>query len=111
MSLEDIKARAEAATEGPWEWDGNDIDQCGTSWGSVVENTVSCMSYCYGGSVTQEVKSADRDFIAHARTDIPKLVAALEAVQAKVKELQDDISGEPQEIGNALEHIITEALA
>jgi hypothetical protein len=87
-ALDDIRARAEAATEGPWEWDGNDIDQCGTRWGSVVENTVSCMSYCYGGSVEQEVKPADREFIAHARQDIPRLLAALDAVTTYCAEEQ-----------------------
>jgi hypothetical protein len=79
-ALEEIRARVEAAAEGPWEWEGGDVVQCGGKWGAVVENTVICGSYCYGGSVDQEVKTEDREFIAHARTDVPRLLTALDAV-------------------------------
>lgn len=37
----------------------------------------------HGGEV---FKPADAEFIAHARTDVPKLIAALEAVEAVIAE-------------------------
>lgn len=66
--LDEIEARANAATEGPWEWDPQD------GWlGTEDEVTVGWK----WGTLTQE---GDGQFIAHARTDVPALVAALRAV-------------------------------
>ena len=66
--LNEIEARANAATEGPWEWDPQD------GWlGTEDEVTVGWK----WGTLTQE---GDGQFIAHARTDVPALVAALRAV-------------------------------
>ena len=70
--LDKIEARANAATEGPWEadwrftgWDisGNDDDGL----------TELIASDAYG---------EDAEFIAHARADVPDMAAALRAVLA-----------------------------
>lgn len=63
--LEAMRERAEAATEGPWTADGleGNLD---SPRGRVAEATWW--------------REVDAQFIAHARTDVPRLVAALEAV-------------------------------
>lgn len=66
--LDQIEARANAATEGPW-----------------VAEATSIYGAPYGGGhsyafpmIADLVKwEANADFIAHARTDVPDLVAAL----------------------------------
>ena len=78
--LDQIEARANAATEGPWKTTYEEADQ----WHSITGSP-----YPLGGglwadhpevaTVDQE-DEADAEFIAHARTDVPALVAALRAV-------------------------------
>ena len=85
--LEAIKARAAAATEGPWEWDDLTIGQ---HWSrpkplaTVVDDKVSCMAYCYGGSSSPIKSDADGQFIAHAREDIPALLYEVERLQHRL---------------------------
>lgn len=68
--LDEIQARADAATGGPWEHVG--------SYGRIVSGHVQvCRAYGDDGTATP-----DAEFIAHARTDVPRLVAALRAVEA-----------------------------
>ena len=89
LDLEAIKARAAAATEGPWEWDDPTIGQhwsCPKPWTEVVNADVACMSYCYGGSVRPIESDADGQFIAHAREDIPALVAEVERLRGLHKD-------------------------
>ena len=70
-ALEAIKARAEKATEGPWKDDGD---------GGLYMHGVGAQ---FMGGV-EAIRNAH--FAAHSRTDVPKLVAALEAVQARLSE-------------------------
>lgn len=73
--LDEIKARAEAATEGPWT--GNNGDGYGAY---CVDNpTGRTVARCEYGPYEG---SRDATFIAHARTDVPALVVAIEAVLA-----------------------------
>ena len=82
--LNEIKARAEAATPGPWEADGTgEVSQHWSRpkpWETVVGTDVACMSYCYGGSAKGVERDEDAEFIAHARTDVPALLDALQSV-------------------------------
>lgn len=71
LDLEAIKARAEAATPGPWECVG---------MGDVVTPTFVIQ--------TTDRNPADGRFIANARTDVPALVAEVERLQAEVDELR-----------------------
>ena len=64
--LDEIEARANAATEGPWELLGG---------GEYVSGPDILVAPDDGG-----VTSADAEFIAHARQDVPAFVAALRAV-------------------------------
>lgn len=71
--LDEIIARADEATEGPWvvfEGDeANGVDSA--TRGQITWDD-------HGGQV---FKPADAEFIAHARTDVPKLVIALKSVR------------------------------
>lgn len=67
--LQEIKARADAATPGPWECETHH-----TRWGDVHEVLIS-------GSNPSTV--SDCYFIAQARTDIPALVAEVERLQSE----------------------------
>ena len=71
--LDKIEARANAATEGPWEaewrFTGWDIS------GNVDDDGLPAL-------IASEVDSEDTEFIAHARTDVPDMAAALRAVLA-----------------------------
>ena len=78
-TLTRIRARADAATEGPWEH--GQCEPCGgrgrldvTIWGRRGNALVA--SWCDD----DEFNSADVEFIAAARTTVPALVDALEAV-------------------------------
>ena len=88
--LADITQRAEAATEGPWEVDGSEVSQHWSlpePWLTVASNEVACMSYCYGGSARGIERDEDAAFIAHARTDVPALSAAVRDVLAVADQL------------------------
>ena len=73
-AIEDIKARASKATRGPWAW--NSRHGLG-----APNRLVMWPSHEYGCDLDIEGEEADLDFIAHARTDIPDLIAALEAAE------------------------------
>ena len=74
--LDDIEARAEAATPGPW------VEEDKGASALVVEGTEGYSADGSCRAVAEEVYLAkDRAFIAHARTDVPQLVAALRAVR------------------------------
>lgn len=101
--LDQIKARAGAATKGPWEVCAFD------SGHSEFEMSVSVITASAGdricdmdglGRTLNEIDArddgvADAEFIAHARTDVPALEAALRAVH--------QIAFDPDTI-SALEH-------
>ena len=75
--LNEIEARANAATPGPWEAGCNDRHMHYVT----TENEEFCQTYGPELYDSQGFFSdADTEFIAHARTDVPALVAALRAV-------------------------------
>ncbi|MHB8406220.1 MAG: hypothetical protein ACYDCJ_12435 [Gammaproteobacteria bacterium] len=70
LDLDAIEARANAATPGPWDTDEYD---------GGLRSTVTA------GPITSD---EDYDFIAHARTDVPALIAEvrrLRAIEARLK--------------------------
>ena len=74
--FEEIKEREQAATSGPWFHD-NSILHCGAGF-EIAK--ISGRSF---HDIFQRDKNAD--FIAHARTDIPSLVAEVEQLQAEIR--------------------------
>ena len=79
-TLDQIQARADAATAGPWQArtagtaNGDHWYICGT------EEAIAYVSAQDG--INEDQREPDAEFIAQAREDVPKLVAALRAVEA-----------------------------
>lgn len=76
--LNEIEARANAATEGPW----SIVSEDGMILALVLTDEDDGLFYGdsgYDAPITTET-GEDAEFIAHARTDMPDLVGALRAV-------------------------------
>ena len=98
LDLDVIEARAEAATPGPWR---NEPDTgAGRVWvqRGYFRDEADCEPlFSLRGKEAYEQRSADADFIARARTDIPALVAELRAAREVVeaaKKLETDIESD-----------------
>ena len=80
--LDQIEARANAATEGPWTPDEyTEVDPDGFyELSRVIAPDPDGDDWCAIGVVHTGILRPDADFIAAARTDVPALVAALRAV-------------------------------
>lgn len=80
--LDQIKSRADKATPGPWAHDSDGRGGAG--------EVFTLAGTCFGGGIAvpggdgyargDYHPSADMEFIAHARTDVPRMEAALRAV-------------------------------
>ena len=80
--LDEIEARVNAATEGPWDFDG--LDDLGAyyvrrGWSVVTEHAIE----------------EDATFIASTRADIPALVVALRSVLALHRPSNNDTQRSP----------------
>ncbi len=96
--LAEIKARADAATPGPWghgegccgpylDYQAHQDERgCGTAE-SATSDYDGRQPLWLGGTVLP----TDRLFIAHTRQDIPALIAALESAWAEVERLKDRV--------------------
>ena len=80
--LNEIEARANAATEGPWAPDEyTEVDPDGFyELARVIAPDPDGDDWCAIGVVHTGILRPDAEFIAHARADVPALVAALRAV-------------------------------
>jgi hypothetical protein len=90
QELDEIEARARAATEGPWTsvFNCRDCDEIHMSSLTNGQLETPC-----GAVDEKEATQKDREFIAHARTDVPKLVEEVRRLQREVDELQERVSG------------------
>ena len=79
--LDEIEARTTAATEGPWTWATHSTAD-GDEW--AVFSPAD-----WALATNRDGWGYDAEFIAHARHDVPALVAALRAVL----ELHDELDG------------------
>ena len=84
LDLDAIGARAEAATPGPW-FRVIDTDVCRLADGTHPEVAVCLRTEDVGVVQSHE---ANADFIAHARADVPALVAELRAAREVVEAAQ-----------------------
>ena len=88
--LNEIEARANAATEGPWEWEGEAKAEWELGANSLVPSRRPddpvLYGYGYDASGIEVKTPADAELIAHARTDVPDMAAALRAVLKLHKE-------------------------
>ena len=80
-----IRERAEACTPGPWEAYRDGCAECDKQ--KTSEWNVNGVECGYHGQFEYE---ATAQFIAHARTDIPALLSALEAAERTIAELRKD---------------------
>ena len=80
--LAEIRARAEAATEGPW---------FGSAGGLYIYGATP------GDEVARTNRPADATFIAAARTDVPELVAEVEWLTAAFEEEIESLAAEIHE--------------
>ncbi len=74
--LDEAQQRADAATEGPWH--GYGLDPNGAYF--VHGGTEAVGYFAADPIVTEGAIEEDAEFIAHARTDLPRALAALRAV-------------------------------
>jgi hypothetical protein len=82
MDLDAIKARAEAATEGPWRADDEHGLMPGAAPAWCVSRSGADGTYLSDVAYTTGThEQGDAEFIAHARTDIPELVAEVERLR------------------------------
>lgn len=81
LDLTAIRARAEAATPGPWRRDGNHLAKIRGFDGDTVARIV----YESNEEGFGPQNEADATFIAHARTDIPALCAEVERLRDLVR--------------------------
>jgi hypothetical protein len=80
IDLDAVQARADAATPGPWRLtDGG--------WGEFVQDSEGRELWALRH--TPEV--ADAEFVAHARTDVPLLVAALREAHIEIARLHKEL--------------------
>ena len=83
--LQEIKQRAEKATSGPWKVYQDAIStSIGTEFIHPQLNgpmPVITDAYHVGGAINIYIDDADAEFIAHARQDVPALVAEIERLQ------------------------------
>jgi hypothetical protein len=90
MSLESIRARVEAATEGPWEV--CDAEQTVRVVDGRHSGEIMYDRSMESGDDWAEAYQLDADFIAHARTDIPLLLKVAETF-AHHRECLDGVDG------------------
>lgn len=91
IDIEAIRERAEKATPGPWRQNAarsRDYLDTVHVWG--VGGTADEVALI--GRSTLDQQNDDSDFIAHARTDIPALVTALEERDARIAELREALA-------------------
>ncbi len=96
LNLDPIKARCEAATKGPWEWDTTTSAETQTLQ-TLLSDTASglVIAPSVGVGFTEsvieiglDVSAEDRDFIAHSRTDIPALVEEVERLRDENRQIR-----------------------
>ena len=84
--LDAIEQRAHAATEGPWEASAHDHAAGDVP---ILDRTGHYLVICPDCGVRGGYERADAEFIAHARSDVPALLAEvrrLRAMEQRVRE-------------------------
>lgn len=85
LDLDAIEARAEAATEGPWEWRVSDDRR----W--AIVDTTSSNRDDSDRAIARFVDDDIAEFIAHARIDVPALVAVVRTLTAENERLRGKV--------------------
>jgi chromosome segregation ATPase len=96
--LDAMEQRANAATPGPWRVDANEV---GTPWNIDTADglkAVAMTSQLEPYITRQPQRTANAAFIAAARTDLPRLLAAYRALQAELADVTEQRNGYQDEI-------------
>lgn len=116
VDLDAIEQRANDATEGPWSfyagtlWSGTTADELaradaiyasGVAYSDEAEDIIERSGQLFYGDPK---KPADAEFIAHARTDVPALVAAVRAERARADEAEAEVERLTRELIKATRH-------
>jgi hypothetical protein len=83
LDLDAIEARANAATPGPWTQEGNLVGE----QGNEGQDLFHVLSTVRNGRVAWDEVAPNAAFIAHAREDIPALVARVRELELTVRDL------------------------
>lgn len=95
IDLNAIKARLAAATDGPWYLQPNDLI------GGWCVRTVDTPPSEGPGEVADFIREEDAALIAHARADLPALVAEVEHLRATVSALRASVPpSRPRDYGH-----------
>ncbi|AYD83906.1 hypothetical protein SEA_GETALONG_46 [Gordonia phage Getalong] len=81
LDLDAIEARANAATRGPWKMGKR-------SWPDVVMTPYGCLWNPGTGRIND---IEDGEFVAHAREDIPALIARIRQLEADNQDLVNEL--------------------
>lgn len=84
IDLEAIEARANAATEGPWI-----IKKSVMAEAEIVGNDGEAVVQADGETGVASFELKDGEFIAHARTDIPALIAEVRRLRERLIEQEN----------------------
>ena len=106
LDLAAIRARYEAATEGPWiNAHGEFVSQAETYIAICRVNRPVLEDIVAGKTILapRGAEQANEDFIAHARTDLPAVVEALEEAQKKLEAVRTQAAGALECAANDLE--------
>jgi hypothetical protein len=79
MNLDEIEARANAATPGPWR---DQHHECSEVWGSAPDSQTHSMQIARIGRAQFDARNAA--FIANARTDVPALIARVRELEERL---------------------------
>jgi hypothetical protein len=99
--LQEIKARVEKASPGPWEPTRKDYSHNGSdAFDWIIKGCWFRRTSTIGDRLDENNSQAkhDRDFIAHSRTDIPKLIKWVEKLEKQNQELREKIEQLEDEI-------------
>ena len=99
LDLEAIKARAEAATKGPW--GARELPQMVRGANATLHSahgTGEVWSVEFSPEIGSTVSISDAEFIAHARTDIPALIAEVERLRGIVDRVREVHAPEVQTV-------------
>ena len=99
MNLDEIKARCEAATLGPWSWQGIVLRQERRYGAMLLELSPNVL-----------VVEVNCEFIAHAREDVPDLVAEVERLRNVCKTAHSILDKKWERPRSAVERAVLDAL-
>lgn len=89
LNLNEIRARCESATPGPWETGGDVLGHFGI-YQRIYKGLVRIARA--NSDVTANNRN-NAEFIAHAREDIPALIAEIERLKARERTDEDGATG------------------